>query len=129
VRTAVFLPALSLVWWSMPSVGTEQRLDELLAQGQYCSATAQAQRVACAGETKDDFWTSIANCVNEPDSRDRKDCLADAKDTREETNALCSEQHEARTALCAQLGEARYDPEFEAADFERVFTLLFCAEN
>ncbi len=73
---------------------------------------------ACRGQTKSDYWIQIGRCINETDSRDRTECLADAKATRDEAGQLCDEQHSARVALCGQIGEARYDPEFEPGLFE-----------
>jgi hypothetical protein len=96
-------------------------VDDFLAQGQFCSATAQAQSRACANQTQDDYWLQIGICINESDARDRTECLADAKATRKEANQLCDEQQGARLALCKAVGEDRYDPEFEARSFESDF--------
>ena len=96
-------------------------VDQFLAQGQFCSATAQAVAVACGHQTQDDYWLRTGVCINEPDARDRAECLSDAKATRDEDSQLCDEQRTGRLALCKQVGEERYDPEFEPAAFETDF--------
>lgn len=88
-------------------------VDGFLAQGKFCSATAQATFRACGNETLDDYWIGVGICINESDGADRKECLADVRASRDEATALCAEQQQARFELCGSVGEARYDPEFE----------------
>jgi len=118
------MSALALGVCSAAPALSDTTVDSLLAQGRYCSATSQAELRACGNQTQDDYWIAVGICINESDARDRKDCFDDAKATRDEATALCSEQFAARTELCGQVGEARYDPEFEAADFEKDFVHL-----
>jgi hypothetical protein len=114
----LLLPALAtgaLHFQSAAAAG----VDELLAQGRFCSATAQAELQACGHQTLDDYWIAVGVCINESDSRERVACLADAKSSRDEANQLCADQHTARTRFCRSVGEDRYDPPFEPALFER----------
>jgi hypothetical protein len=97
---------------------------ELVEQGRFCSATAQALFRACSNETRDDYWTGIGICINESDRRDRSTCYVDLKDSFAEAKGECSAQLNARAALCKQVGEARYDPEFEETDFDADFRNL-----
>lgn len=121
-RRVIHIPlGLALITLSSAPAMSDNSVDEFLAQGQFCSATAQAVARACASQTKDDYWIQIGRCINETDSRDRSECFADAKATRDEASQLCDEQHDARIALCKQIGEARYDPEFEPKLFESDF--------
>jgi hypothetical protein len=124
--TSLLLPALAmtspLAQAAASNIDTDVK--EFLAQGKFCSATAQAEFHACGNQTRDDYWIAVGICINESDARDRKECFADVKASREEANALCSDQREARFGLCSAVGEARYDPEFEAADFEKDFSNL-----
>src|SRR5262245_1377138 len=92
--------------------------DDLVAQGKFGSATAQAVSRACGHQTLDDYWIAVGICINEPETADRKECFDEAKATRDEDHALCAEQRTARLDLCAKVGESRYDPEFEGKDFE-----------
>ncbi|HKE96350.1 MAG TPA: hypothetical protein VKB34_18730 [Povalibacter sp.] len=120
---SVLLSALA----TLPSpaiAATESTVDDLVSQGRYCTATAQAASRACANQTLDDYWIAVGICINESDTRDRKECFADAQASRDGATALCSEQRAARVDLCRHIGEDRYDPEFEAAAFDRDFTHL-----
>lgn len=124
MRIANFLPLLmvALAWNSPSAAGAG--VDELLAQGKFCSATAQAASKACRHQTQDDYWNSVGRCINESDSADRAQCMREAGAARDEADASCADQNQARAALCNAVGEGRYDPEFEARDFERDFAHL-----
>jgi len=86
-----------------------------------CKKIAGLQLEACKSEVHEDFLTSKAKCLNLADKADRDPCLADAKDEASETGALCKEQRAARRDLCEALGEDRYAPGFDPADFETDF--------
>src|SRR5262245_46955009 len=118
MRTALLASALALTLSSLPALSETTVVDELLAQARYCSATAFAECKACGNQTLDDYWIGVGKCINESDAKDRKECYDDARDSSSEANALCRDQRDARLALCGKLGESRYDPEFETADFE-----------
>ena len=102
----------------------EPTVNELIAQGKFCSATAQAVLRACSNETLDDYWTGVGICINESDGRDRTECFTDLKDSLDESRDECAAQRRARTALCKAVGEGRYDPEFEETDFDTDFRNL-----
>ncbi|MGH9381131.1 MAG: hypothetical protein ACRD2Z_11030 [Thermoanaerobaculia bacterium] len=90
------------------------------AQGT-CSHTASDAFVACHFEVVEDFWQAKGVCRNESDPGERATCLDEARSERAEARELCREQRAARRALCDALGEAPYDPPFDAADFETDF--------
>ena len=92
--------------------------------GRFCSATANDQFKACGKEVKDDFFVAHAKCVNVSDPGEREACLAEAQAQRREGRPLCGEQRVARKALCAALGEDRYDPDFDPANFDSDFRNL-----
>ena len=92
--------------------------------GRFCSATANDQFKACGNEVKDDFSVAHAKCVNVSDPGEREACLAEARAQRREGRQLCGEQRVARKALCAALGEDRYDPDFDPANFDSDFRNL-----
>src|SRR4030095_7626765 len=79
---------------------------------------------ACGNQTLDDYWIAFGICINESDARDRAEGFGDAKASRDAENGLWGAQRARRATLCASLGEDRYDPEFEAADFDRDFANL-----
>lgn len=94
--------------------------DESRAGGRrsdYCSATAQAQFVACGYEQRDDYFTAQAVCLNVADDEEQRACLAESKANSRESQQLCQEQLDARRDLCALLGEAQYDPDFSPENF------------
>jgi hypothetical protein len=99
-------------------------IDDLIAQGKYCSATAQALHQACGHQTQDDYLVAVAICINESDAQDRAECFEEARATRTEDTALCRDQLAERRDACGELGEERYDPEFEAFRFDRDFANL-----
>ena len=90
----------------------------------FCSATATAQFVACGSEVLDDFFTATAICTNLSDADERQECTSEARADSKEGNLLCREQRDARRDLCAELGEDRYDPDFDPAHFDADFTSL-----
>src|SRR5262245_29560724 len=118
MRTALLASALALTLSSTLAFSETTVVDELLAQAKFCSATAMAEFTACGNQTLDDFWVGTARCINESDAKDRKECYDDVRASSSEANALCRDQRDARLALCKAIGESRYDPEFETADFE-----------
>lgn len=95
-----------------------------LAGGRFCSATASAQFKACGKEVEDDFFVAKAKCINVSGKTNRKECFVEAKAQRREDRQLCGQQRAARKDLCAALGEDRYDPDFDPADFDSDFTSL-----
>jgi hypothetical protein len=115
------LPALAaapLAAAAQPSV------NELVAQGKFCSATAQAVFRACGNQTLDDYWIGIGICINESEGSDRAECFTDLKDSHDEATDECAAQLDARAALCKKVGEDRYDPEFEPRNFDADFHSL-----
>jgi hypothetical protein len=94
------------------------------ARGGSCSDTAFFQFKACASEVVDEFYVAQAICTNISDREEREDCFAEATASRMEGRDLCGAQRDAREDLCEALGEDRYDPEFDPADFDDDFTNL-----
>lgn len=94
------------------------------AHGNYCSTTAVYQHIACLSAVGDDYFTTNALCINLSDPQARSECFADAREERGEALQLCGQQRTARRNLCAVLGEDRYDPDINPADFDDDFTNL-----
>jgi len=126
VRTCLItvLAALAIGPALARSESIDPAVDSILAKGKYCSATAEAELRACRNQTLDDYWIGVGICINESDTRDRAECVAEAKAARDQANALCGDQHAARIDLCGALGERRYDPEFETGSFEQDYSNL-----
>lgn len=97
---------------------------EIVLAQNFCSRTADAQSRACGHEATDDFHKARAICINVSDQTERNACLNEAQTERTDANQLCGEQRVARKDLCGELGEARYNPEFDPADFDSNFANL-----
>ncbi|HJY39202.1 MAG TPA: hypothetical protein VJ299_17125 [Steroidobacteraceae bacterium] len=123
-NVSLLLPPLAAGALALPAAATEPTVNELIAQGKFCTATAAAVARACSNESLDDYWLGLGICINESDGRDRNECFTDLKDSLDEAKDECAAQRQARLDLCKKLGEDRYDPEFEARDFDRDFRNL-----
>lgn len=66
-----------------------------------CSASAQAQRLSCEFDLRDDFFTTSASCLDETMPDD--DCFAAAEGEFDEGLEECADIHEARLDLCEAL--------------------------
>jgi hypothetical protein len=82
-----------------------------------CTNTATAALRACRAEAVDDFQIARGVCINLSDAAERAECFDEAGAERQESRASCREQRDARLDLCRALGEDRYDPDFDPADF------------
>lgn len=128
VVVALFLPASACQQnGAAPpaaAIGDEAAADAMVQagvadeRGSFCTRTAELLFVACGHQILDDFYVESAKCVNESDRADRSQCVTEAMESRAEGKALCREQRAWRRDACAVLGEARYDPSFDPADFD-----------
>jgi hypothetical protein len=92
------------------------------AQSQhFCSQTAQALFDACKSGVTEDFIVRNAVCLNIGDGVERDECFGDSDDERKEENQVCREQRDWRLDACKLLGQDRYDPDFDPADFDSDF--------
>lgn len=82
-----------------------------------CDRTTEVAGYACRNEAKDDYWIGVGRCANVAGNGARNTCLRDAEAQLEEAKEECGEQAEARTQLCAALGQAPYDPQIKPQDF------------
>jgi hypothetical protein len=83
----------------------------------FCSRTASVLLRACQNEVRDNFWIATGNCINLSDDAERKACNEEARTQKEDGPGLCDEQYSARLQVCDLVGEDRYDPEFDTAQF------------
>jgi hypothetical protein len=77
-----------------------------------CTATATAAFRACLFELMDDFQIGTAKCRNTADAEKRYECLREIRSMPREERQECGEQRVARLDLCADTGQAPYDPPF-----------------
>jgi hypothetical protein len=94
------------------------------ASGNFCTQTANLVFRACGHSVQDDYLIASAVCVNTSESAERTQCFSDASASRSEGNQLCQQQLAGRLDACKLLGEGRYDPEFDAKNFDADFTNL-----
>ena len=87
----------------------------------YCTQTALGANTACGLEARDDYAKAQAICINVSDAVERTACQSEAGVARSEALELCGDQLRARKAVCAAIGEGRYDPDFDPEDFEGEF--------
>ncbi|MGH7801418.1 MAG: hypothetical protein ACREOW_12470 [Thermodesulfobacteriota bacterium] len=124
MRNGIGLAALFLVAVVMLTLGAAaptawpQDQDETDERGRYCSATTKAQFKACGYEKLDDFYVARALCINISDSDAREECFSAAQQELRDGKILCREQRAQRLEICGELGVARYERDFDPADFE-----------
>ncbi len=82
-----------------------------------CSATAQAARVACGFDIEDEYFLALGKCVNITDSDKRESCKKRAAAQRANAGPECNAQFESRDDFCDEVGQARYDPVIDPAQF------------
>jgi hypothetical protein len=83
-----------------------------------CSQSANSLLAACRLESSVDAFEARARCVNLADAGERAGCFDEIEDAREEAGDECSEQNEARRALCEEIGEAPYEPDMDPSLFQ-----------
>lgn len=86
-----------------------------------CSATTTLAFSACKNSVSEEFQLAKAICLNIGDEVARDACDDDADQAREDGNAECRDQRDARHDVCQLLGEARYDPAFDPELFTDPF--------
>lgn len=89
----------------------------------YCSQTTAAAHEACLLDVLEEFAIAEANCINIEDETDRSDCMTEANEARDEEDAFCNDSRLARQNVCTEIGENRYDPDFEGTDFVDPLTI------
>jgi len=120
----VLVPAVANLRAERPQPSANGRAASSGDSGTFCTDTAEALLTACVFQAQNDLYVARAICINESDAVDRAACFQDADDSLAEAQDLCRGQHDTRLLACASLGEGRYDPEFDASQFESRFTKL-----
>jgi hypothetical protein len=111
--------------WAVPQASAAQgreRDGRHGDHGQVCSQTARTLFQACGFERQDAYWVDVARCLNVTDAAERGTCYRDAAGARRDHAESCQAQLDWRLAACDKLGDAPYDPEFDAVDFEKDYT-------
>lgn len=82
-----------------------------------CSTHARIMRRACFADRLDDYLVHVADCYYVTSAEDQRECNAEAREEAAEKADECLEVYQARRDVCDLVGEARYDIEFDPADF------------
>ena len=97
---------------------------EAQRRNDFCSQTARALFEACQAEVEDNSFKQKAICLNISDARDRDQCFDELETAMVDGNQLCREQRDERLTACQVLGEGRYDPQINPANFDDNFANL-----
>ncbi len=77
-----------------------------------CSASANELHKSCGYEVLDEAFIGAAKCADLGSEETAEECLAELDETRAEAFGECGDIHEARLAMCDELGDAIHDPQF-----------------
>ncbi len=87
----------------------------------HCTKTADFALQACRNDAQAEYRNTIAVCRNIGSAGERNTCREEAETALEEAlragDESCEAQREARTEVCAALGEERYDPDWDPENF------------
>jgi hypothetical protein len=89
-----------------------------------CKMTADLMAKSCAHEIHGDALAERAKCLNLSEAEERSECYAEVSAEREVGAKLCAGQEKARLDACKLVGPGRYDPDFDAEDFDSDFANL-----
>jgi hypothetical protein len=84
---------------------------------QVCSQTAQAAYQAGLKQAMADYLIAVGKCLNTANPAQVAPCMQQALLDFQEANELVADQLAARLELCADLGEAPYDPVIDPSQF------------
>ena len=87
------------------------------AKTNYCQKTSQAALQSCRAGAQSDYSLALGKCDNFSDPAVAKACQEQALADRKDALATCSDQYDARQAVCQRLGRAPYDPPIDPANF------------
>src|SRR5262249_4627544 len=83
----------------------------------FCTGTAQALLNACRATAHSDLLLAQAKCLNISDPQARADCGQQAQADSQAALQLCDEESTVRQDACQRLGQGRYDPAINPANF------------
>lgn len=94
------------------------------AKDNFCSQTAEALFTACKAGVTEDSFVKQGICINYSDETERDECFSELEEERTEGRQECADQREWRLDGCELIGQQRYDPNFDPANFDDDFTNL-----
>lgn len=108
LQTLVAASLISLLSFNIQASDNHQR---------YCSSTASKIFKACHYEAREDVKIGSADCLNLSDADERQECRAEVAADFTENRGFCGEVKDARLEVCDLVGEGRYDPQLDPAEF------------
>ncbi len=82
-----------------------------------CTQSSMAAYQSAVRQAKADYWLAVGKCLNLSSPVQAMQCMQQALLDLQEANELADDQFEARLELCADLGEAPYDPQIDPSQF------------
>lgn len=82
-----------------------------------CTTHAKLLRRACLADRAEELLIHRADCLYVTPEEDQAECLDDAREAAAEKREECWEVFEARRDVCDLVGEERFVPELDPADF------------
>jgi hypothetical protein len=83
----------------------------------HCTSHANLMRMACYADRADTLMVHLADCIYVGSWTEANACRQEAYAEREELAEECMEVYDARREVCDLLGEQRFDPNLNPADF------------
>ena len=97
--------------------------------GQYCSETTKNAFKACRFEGREDLNIQSAKCINVADDSERALCEDAVGEEFSEARNLCRDVKDARQEVCEVIGEDRYDPQLNPANFVNPLNITWATAN
>ncbi|HYV20200.1 MAG TPA: hypothetical protein VFC25_14340 [Verrucomicrobiae bacterium] len=123
LRRGLLFALLLVTAWAVPAKAHDRGRPAAAAGGP-CTTTAATLYGGCLHQVEADGAVAKAICINISDAAERGACVRDADAAQDDGEALCRDQLAGRRDACVLLGDVRYDPDPEPADFETDFAHL-----
>ena len=96
-------------------------------KSEVCYRTTRVMLNACHADVRDDYYETVAKCLNGDGERD---CQRDAREELRELREECGEQAESRDSLCERLPDAGpYITEIDPDDFDPEHPAFACPDG
>jgi hypothetical protein len=103
--------------WILPVVGFCCSGASAAKDADFCGLTSQTALRSCQVGAQSDSLLTSGKCTNVADATERKACNEQGAADLKASLQLCDAEFSARQTACRRLGGARYDPDFDPADF------------
>jgi hypothetical protein len=87
------------------------------ADTDFCQLTSKSALKACRKGAASDYVLTLGNCRNFSSLGKRQNCRKQAAADLADAKSECTDQFDARQAVCRELGPAPYDPKIDPSQF------------